>query len=317
MTRISVDTRSLGAASAAIQKTCRGADATSDTIGAVARSLDWKIAGREQYHRQVLRLQAEALRHSRLLERHAAFLTFAKSKYQMAETKIAGLSSWSPANLLEALGDLIVDKFGAILGPRILRLWEVLTGEGLVAGITTLAGWVTTSGTVDRGEIEQGLQDSHLKQQLRELRKLPGLSQSDWDKADLRGREKILERLTAEAAAVYGVDAKVGFYYLPPTPEGGYEYGKSDGVGTVYFNEYFIRKDSYTESMDTVFHELRHQYQADSMNNPDSFLVDDKTIDAWKKESGANYVQPSEDFDRYWAQVVEVDARDFGDEAAT
>lgn len=317
MTRISVDTQFLAAASAAIQKTSRAADTTSEAVAAVARALDWKIAGREQYHRQVLRLQAEALREARLLERHASFLTFAKSKYQMAETKIAGLASLSLAHLVEALGDMIVEMFGGVLGPRLLRLWGVFVGEGLVAGITMALGWVLTSSTVDRGEIEQGLQDSYLKQQLKELHELPGLSQSDWDKADFEGRKTMIERLGAEAAAVYGVDATVKFYFARPKADGSLSEGVNDGRGTLYLNEYLINHRSYSESVDTVFHELRHQYQADSMSNPDSFLVDDKTIEAWRNNSGKNYIQPDVDFDRYWAQVKEVDARDFGGAAET
>jgi hypothetical protein len=319
--RISVDTRILAAASEALRKASRDVATTAEGVETTARLLDWRVAAREEYHRRVLRLQAKTLRESRLLERHATFLSFAKSEYHMAEVRVAGLACLSPEDLLETLGDWIVGTFGAVLGGRISGLWSVFATQGLVATVATIAGWALTSGNVDRGEIEQSLQDAYLKEQLGKLHDLPGLGQADWDKADTEGKRQIIRLLAAEAAAVYGISIKVEFETYIPSSKGWVLYGSCNWKGTFTFNEYVLDKGDYTRAMETVFHELRHQYQADAKNNPETFLVDDQTVEVWKRNIETNYIAPgldlTEDKDFYRGQPVEVDARDFGSAAAT
>ena len=138
MTRICVDTTLLVAASEAHRKNTESVRSNADEVGAVVRSLDWEIAAKQQYDKRIIRLQAELLRQARLLERHAAFLSFAESKYQMAELRVNGLSGLKVTvdGLLGALGDLITATFGGIVGVRILDFSRVLATQGLFVAVT-------------------------------------------------------------------------------------------------------------------------------------------------------------------------------------
>jgi len=85
----------------------------------------------------------------------------------------------------------------------------------------------------------------------------------------------------------------------------------------LHLNEYIIKNSTYANSMDTVFHELRHQYQTDAIHDPDTFLVDDGSIDEWRANFD-DYKTWEEDGEAaYMGQPVEVDARDLGEAAET
>ena len=314
MIAICVDTGVLAAAADEHRRNADAVRSSAQEVGAVVRALDWNIAAKNHCDRHIIRLQATMLRHAALLERHAALLSFAESTYQMTELKLAGLAGLphTVEGLLGTLRDLIVATFGGVLGERILEFSRLFITQGIVVAVARLVGWTLTRSTVDRGEIEERLMDDYLKESLGKLDDDSELNQEAWDKADLQGRKKMLETLGANAAAIFGVSGKVGFFNKEPK-NGIVTMGSNSGSGTINLNEWAIKHYSYDELKDTVFHELRHQYQRDAARDPDSFLVDDKTLDTWKDnwKEGHYKTWDKDGKDAYLNQPIDEDAREF------
>ncbi|MCX6056703.1 MAG: hypothetical protein NTW69_00915 [Chloroflexi bacterium] len=79
-----------------------------------------------------------------------------------------------------------------------------------------------------------------------------------------------------------------------------------------------LNNDDPWRVLETVAHESRHEYQEHIV---DQYRADGtipegmtgKQIEAWGKNF-KDYKEPGDDFESYWGQAVESDARNFGDE---
>lgn len=66
--------------------------------------------------------------------------------------------------------------------------------------------------------------------------------------------------------------------------------------------------------IDTITHEARHQMQYDAILNPEKFPnISQETIESWRSNWN-NYINISDDFEGYYKQPVEVDARKFAED---
>ena len=88
----------------------------------------------------------------------------------------------------------------------------------------------------------------------------------------------------------------------------------TDNNHTVTLNERVLSDrisnwDSYL-LLATVSHELRHAYQHEAVKHPTDFMVSEETLKTWKNNFD-HYVKPSQNYQRYRDQPVEVDARNF------
>jgi hypothetical protein len=64
---------------------------------------------------------------------------------------------------------------------------------------------------------------------------------------------------------------------------------------------------SIDKAIDTLTHEMRHQYQNYVKDNPEKYGISDSLLSEWK----ATYISSSNGYDDYYAQEVESDARGF------
>lgn len=62
--------------------------------------------------------------------------------------------------------------------------------------------------------------------------------------------------------------------------------------------------------MEAIFHELRHAYQLWVIQNPQSGNVSTETAEVWQN-NWDNYIQSDTDFELYYKQPIEVNARKF------
>lgn len=142
-------------------------------------------------------------------------------------------------------------------------------------------------------------------------------SQESWDKASVEERKRILQDYMDEVIRIYGLeDVKPQInwdssatYTSESITWGYYNHGRH----SVTLNEQALSDsignwDSY-DLLETVSHELRHAYQHEAVDHPTRYMVSQETIDTWK-DNFRNYIG-SDDYERYRAQPVEVDARDF------
>jgi len=88
-------------------------------------------------------------------------------------------------------------------------------------------------------------------------------------------------------------------------------YGVSYGNGTIAISPSFITDPtgnySVDKILDTVTHETRHEYQSEVKKNPDKYAAPDNLVKEWKQK----YITSTVDYNKYYGQDVERDARAF------
>ena len=89
----------------------------------------------------------------------------------------------------------------------------------------------------------------------------------------------------------------------------------SASTNAIIINGKFIdaSEDSYNLLFSTIRHELRHGYQTEAIKNPNDFIVSNTMIELWQSNS-LNYLSATDnEYDNCIKQILEEDARDFGD----
>lgn len=142
----------------------------------------------------------------------------------------------------------------------------------------------------------------------------PKLIKSEWKTFSETERQDILETYGARIAEVLGIDFKgVCFTSLCDSNDC---WGCSEGRGQICVTPAFLITPKYLiEAINTIAHEVRHEYQDQALKNPDEFSLDDKTKKEWSlaKETytlaGAGELDPF----GYEYNALELDARHFGE----
>lgn len=94
-------------------------------------------------------------------------------------------------------------------------------------------------------------------------------------------------------------------------------FGYNSGDGYIHLNEAVVDDPSQLgQVLDTATHEMRHQFQSDVIADPKNFSDIDKNIlDVWEYEMNPeNYINPDYDFQGYYEQLIECDARNFAED---
>jgi hypothetical protein len=88
-------------------------------------------------------------------------------------------------------------------------------------------------------------------------------------------------------------------------------FGYASPNGTVSINDDFVttsnKNYSVDKMIDTLTHETRHVYQFEVKDNPKKYGVSNITLKKWEKP----YVSSSKNYNKYYEQEVEKDARSF------
>lgn len=166
---------------------------------------------------------------------------------------------------------------------------------------------------------------------VKRLHELTELSPSVWRSLDVHGKAAVLNRIGALLAETYnlprpplivkslGSPSSLGAYgdgYIfdeQTSDIRGSDYGISlNEQGSDHFQRMF--GDDPRLAVETYAHEFRHSYQAEQLlrSQKSQFhqLVDDvRAVEAWAHP----YCSPNDDFDAYWNQPVERDARAFSE----
>jgi len=144
---------------------------------------------------------------------------------------------------------------------------------------------------------------------------------SQWPNMTPDEREQVLTAYAIEVGAVYSDYYASGLAALFPGLFGSSlvseftcdsEYlGESNGDGHIAINPDFrdnpVGNYSLDKVLDTINHETRHEFQAAAKNDPDKYRAPQSLIDDWSQP----YIPSTSDFDAYYRQDVERDARGF------
>lgn len=164
-------------------------------------------------------------------------------------------------------------------------------------------------------EEQEKAADEAMKKQLWQVLQDEKYSPENWDNSSIEERKKILQDYMNEVIKIYGlkdVNPNIVWDSNATYTENKITWGSyNDSSRKVKLNVNALTDsvgnwDSYN-LLATVSHELRHAYQHEAMRHPTRYMVSKETLDKWRQR----YISPSENYDAYRAQPVEVDAREF------
>ena len=167
------------------------------------------------------------------------------------------------------------------------------------------------------------------------LRSIDGLREEEWKNLDAAGREAVLREVGREISRVFSHPAPPlltehmdnnetrGYYgdgYSSNQETGqleGADYGirlNSEGLDS---NDGYISEDPRT-ALETYLHEFRHSFQHEQalrFEKPQfrSLVEDGEQAESWSENFKA-YNNPENNFDAYFNQAVETDARSFAEQ---
>jgi len=94
-------------------------------------------------------------------------------------------------------------------------------------------------------------------------------------------------------------------------------FGYNSGDGFIHLNEAVLDDPAQLgQVLETSTHEMRHQFQNDVLAHPERFPdIPQDVLDTWRYEMDPwNYINPDYDFEGYYNQLIECDARGFADD---
>ena len=133
---------------------------------------------------------------------------------------------------------------------------------------------------------------------------LKSFEQNEWNTLTEADKECAIEQLRDCIADDLGIENKpcVKYYYKEDPEDYGY-YWRSDN--SIYVNRFHMGNS--VETADTIAHESRHCWQFERADNPQN------EQDRQFKHELENYISPTENFEQYAEQLVEVDACEYAE----
>jgi len=120
-------------------------------------------------------------------------------------------------------------------------------------------------------------------------------------------RKTCLDRVAAGVARQLCVPLSSVEYYDGPT----YDRGYYDGGGVIHINmDVLVEPDNCLDALDTIVHELRHAFQKRACNYPAVYGISIAQASIWA-DNFRFYISPDMDYNAYYNQPVEYDARTF------
>ena len=133
---------------------------------------------------------------------------------------------------------------------------------------------------------------------------------SNWENLSPEDRAKAFDEVAKRIGRECNIEIKgVKYFWFPPNVR-----GFENGDGYLHLHEKYLSDSSLKEdALHTLFHEARHTFQNAAIQDPDSYGVDARTAEKWKRNL-ENYLTPEKfGYYRYYKQPVEVDANEFAD----
>ena len=157
----------------------------------------------------------------------------------------------------------------------------------------------------DVQEDEQVIND--LTNEVRDIKSLDEaiipFEESNWDKLGLDEKKLAISDLKDSVIKDLNIKEAPDVHFYTED-DGSYGYYNGN-INEVFVNENYL--DDAFEAADTIAHELKHCEQYERASNPKDEL------DYEFKENFLHYISPEEDYEEYENQLLEVDARNYGE----
>lgn len=138
---------------------------------------------------------------------------------------------------------------------------------------------------------------------------------ANWSELSLDEKSAKLNEYYVQAGENLGINTK-GVVIEPMYSEPGtISFGYNAGDGYIHLNEAVVEDPGMLgQVLDTATHEMRHQFQTDVVADPSGFPdLSANVLETWEYEFN-NYISPEYDFQGYYEQAIESDARGFSED---
>jgi hypothetical protein len=130
---------------------------------------------------------------------------------------------------------------------------------------------------------------------------------SNWDFMTLDQKAQVLDTIARNIGDSTGINIH-GVYIVDLNGA----LGVNDGSGWQGLDVNHVMNDCIGEVMDTLLHEIRHEYQREVIANPQNYDYPPELVNAWA-DNMVNYIHFNDDPMGYRYQPLEVDANDWAD----
>lgn len=141
---------------------------------------------------------------------------------------------------------------------------------------------------------------------------------TNWSEMSLDEKSAKLNEYYIRAGTNLGIDTKgVIIEPMPCETPGMISFGYNSGDGYIHINENVVNDPSQLgQVLDTTTHEMRHQFQSDVLAAPQRFGdIPQDVLGIWNYEMNpCNYISPDYDYQGYYEQAIECDARNFAED---
>lgn len=137
----------------------------------------------------------------------------------------------------------------------------------------------------------------------------------NWSELSLDEKADKINEYYVKAGENLGINTK-GVIVEPMYSEPGtISFGYNAGDGFIHLNKAVVEDPGmFGQVLDTATHEMRHQFQTDVIADPSAFPdLSESVVGTWEYEF-RNYISPEYDFQGYYEQAIESDARDFAED---
>ena len=140
---------------------------------------------------------------------------------------------------------------------------------------------------------------------------------SNWTEMSLDKKSDILNEYYIHARENLGIETKGGIIKpIQSEQPGMISFGYNLGDGYIHLNEAVVEDPTLLgQVLNTTTHEMRHQFQNDALATLENFSnIQKNVLDVWEYEMDPkNYISPDYDYQGYYEQAIECDARDFSE----
>ena len=136
-----------------------------------------------------------------------------------------------------------------------------------------------------------------------------------WAELSLEQKTAKLNEYYVKAGENLGIQTKGVIVEPMYSQPGMISFGYNSGDGYIHLNEAVVQDpEMLGQVLDTATHEMRHQFQTEVVAEPGRFgYLPSDVVAQWQYEF-ANYISPDYDYQGYYEQAIEQDARSFADE---
>ena len=139
---------------------------------------------------------------------------------------------------------------------------------------------------------------------------------TNWSEMSLDEKSAKLNEYYIKAGENLGIDTKgVIIEPMPCETPGMISFGYNSGDGYIHLNADVVDDPTQLgQVLDTATHEMRHQFQNDALAAPYNFSdIPQDVLNVWDYEM-KHYINPDYDYQGYYEQAIECDARDFSED---